>query len=984
MSRKRDGSHSSNLFPFLAVLISAMGALILLLLVVAQKAGKDRDQEYAAKREELIAKAADLPALPEKKKFPAIGNPPDLVVPELIKHDLKPLPEVVDRRSEIQRRIAEVRHELKAQTETVNPTDAPEKNRRLAELSAAIQSLEAQLVNIQKAKEAAAEKAAKLQSDYAALDARRKEAERKARSASERYSIVPYFGPNGTNREPLYIECRGNRITLQPEGIELQPSDLPDANDPENILAKMMRVLMTHERSNGKRPYPLIIVRPDGVATFYIARGAMSFLETDYGYELVPDSVTLDFGEFDEKAQQLAQKVVDDDRKHPRPTRPSNNRAFVLDDRPPSSQGAGNGGGAGSGQGAGMSGGGRRGTASRQPIPERSREELERIADSLPSMPSTAGGGPGPGFSANSGRGTGARGPSAGAENEVVAGGGQSPGGGYGEPPNVGNGPDTGSWSGRGQGNGAGTGDGDSLTPGQGNGRGGDGFADGSGRRGGTGFAGSGSGQGSGQPGLPEGMPGDSTDVASLANQGTPLLPPTGNGTGGGLGPSGGRGGAGGFGSSVGGEPSDSTGQGNGLGNVPGGRGSMNGTPGAGEDGSQGEAPLLSAANNQQGTGRGFGAPNGAQSGEPGSSSLEGDAGEETSLTPEADESESGQPLLSRSSLPEEKNSSAQQRRGAAGGPRQSNNAMTRGTASRGGNGGPASNGQEYDELTAQPAGPSMASVDQPLRAGQNAPQQPGQRLAPGSRQNGQRPQGTPSAQGSPNGQGVAGQQGYAAASANGKANQSQAAGGSSSPGPKTQPTEFEQALAEMSGTSGGGSSAGPGSMSIPLPGMGSPSTGQTSDDDIAAPRGKQKSGEPMIQPQIGPTGRIRATVRKMVTIECRRTGITLYPGGKFIPYDGDPSMKSLKKEIYKHVADQMMTWGSASEIHRWAPVLEMNVRPDGLERYYDLRFAMIGSGIEMRERLLSWKDDLDFPEFFGAGKQADSARKNSDGTIRR
>ena len=135
-----------------------------------------------------------------------------------------------------------------------------------------------------------------------------------------------------------------------------------------------------------------------------------------------------------------------------------------------------------------------------------------------------------------------------------------------------------------------------------------------------------------------------------------------------------------------------------------------------------------------------------------------------------------------------------------------------------------------------------------------------------------------------------------------------------------------------------------------------------------------------MIQPPIGPTGRIKATVRKTVTIECRRSGITLYPGGKFIPYDGDPTMKAMKKEIYRHIADQMMTWGPASEIHRWAPVLELNVRPDGLERYYDLRFALLGSGIEINERLLSWRDDLDFPEFMGAGKQADSAERTRGG----
>ena len=47
----------------------------------------------------------------------------------------------------------------------------------------------------------------------------------------------------------------------------------------------------------------------------------MSFLETDYGYELVPESVSLEFGEVDPKARELAQKVLDEYRRNPHPMR---------------------------------------------------------------------------------------------------------------------------------------------------------------------------------------------------------------------------------------------------------------------------------------------------------------------------------------------------------------------------------------------------------------------------------------------------------------------------------------------------------------------------------------------------------------------------------------------------------------------------------------------------------------------------------------
>jgi len=982
MSRKRQASHSSNLFPFLAVLISAMGALILLLLIVAQKAGKDRDQEYAQNREKLIAESTNLPALPEKKNFPDVALVPDLVIPELVQHKLEPLPAIVDRRLEIQRKIAEVRHELKVRAESAKPTtDIPEKNARLSELSAALQSLQSQLASIKKAKEEAAKQSAKLKSDYASLDARRRELERKARATSERFSIVPYYGPNGTSREPIYIECHQSSIMIQPEGIELKPNDLPDANDAENVLAKVMRVLMTQERSNGRRPYPLIVVRPDGVATFYIARGALSFLETDYGYELVPDDVELDFGELDPKAREMAQKIVDDHRSHPRPSRPSGGRAFVLDDRPPSSQG----GGEFSGGQAGFRASGNRGSgATRQPIPQRSPEELKRIADSLPGIPSTRSG-PGGGFGTAAG-GNEYAGRGGGHGNGSSGAGGQNTG----EANVQGAGPGFGSAGGQGSdGKGAYGGEqgGDLATGARGSRGGGSFVGSGRGGTGGNGSTGAGWNGTAGQPGLPAGMSGDPTNVDALANQGSPLMPPQ-NGTS----SSRGQGSAGEFAASSQGDASDSGDsslQGNGRGNVPGGRGFGTGMAGNGnssEPGAESEesSPLLSAANSRRGSGeKGFG-PHVESTGEAGSESLSGPGDGENVAVPA--EEESGQPLLTRSSPNgEPSDRSPSQGRGANGYSSSTNRQGLRGPAGQPG----GSPGADYDELTPQQGDSSVADVGQPLRAG-SAPDPPaGQRVASNMSRPGQRPTGTPSANGSPYGQGAPAPPGYRGPVADGK-NQSQGAQMSAnSPGmPSSAPTEFEQAMAEMSGSSGGGSggatSMSPGSLTVPLPGMKPPSSDQASDDDEPTDRRKKKDGTPMIQPPIGPSGRIKATVRKTVTIECRKTGITLYPGGRFVPYDGDPTMKAMKKEIYRHVGEQMLTWGSASEVHRWSPVLEVNVRPDGLERYYDLRFAMIGSGLELKERLLGWRDDLDFPEFFGAGKQADSARKNADGTIRR
>ena len=43
------------------------------------------------------------------------------------------------------------------------------------------------------------------------------------------FAIVPYQGPNGTRRRPIYIECRQSGITIQPEGIIFGPQDFTRA-----------------------------------------------------------------------------------------------------------------------------------------------------------------------------------------------------------------------------------------------------------------------------------------------------------------------------------------------------------------------------------------------------------------------------------------------------------------------------------------------------------------------------------------------------------------------------------------------------------------------------------------------------------------------------------------------------------------------------------------------------------------------------------
>ena len=58
------------------------------------------------------------------------------------------------------------------------------------------------------------------------------------------YAIVPYDGPNGTHRRPIYLECTADGVVIQPEGIVLGWSDFEGPLGPGNPLDAALRAFV--------------------------------------------------------------------------------------------------------------------------------------------------------------------------------------------------------------------------------------------------------------------------------------------------------------------------------------------------------------------------------------------------------------------------------------------------------------------------------------------------------------------------------------------------------------------------------------------------------------------------------------------------------------------------------------------------------------------------------------------------------------------
>jgi hypothetical protein len=333
MSRRsamQSASGGIQLFPFLAVLICTMGSLVVVLVAMA------RQGQLQALASAMVAQRADDDSFRDERESI------EWEISHLIESRKKTEAQLADGRLELShiedhlRRLRERAEELRVETaelhgDTNASQSAADAERELAALN---------------------EKISKLQDELRA---------RATTGKQVSYSIVPYEGPNQTRRRPIYIECRADAILLQPEGVRLTEADFSGPLTAGNPLAAAMRAereyLKQVNTKDAGEPYPLLVVRPDGISAYYAARAALSSWDTDFGYELVEADWQLDFLAADPQLAVLLEKVLADSRLRqealmraaPRPYGKPIKRSFAAQTAGPDSDGplpGGNSGGA--------------------------------------------------------------------------------------------------------------------------------------------------------------------------------------------------------------------------------------------------------------------------------------------------------------------------------------------------------------------------------------------------------------------------------------------------------------------------------------------------------------------------------------------------------------------------------------------------------------------------------------------------------------
>ncbi|MFN0020305.1 MAG: hypothetical protein ACKVP0_18760 [Pirellulaceae bacterium] len=313
------------LFPFLAVLICTMGALIVLLVMNVQQASVE---------------AKSIAAEQAKANEP---NPADLKKQQEALEEARWRQEVLEQqRKERQDALQETRLALSHLEDHIRRL-----NIRGKELMELLDKVKAGKKTKEEDLAAARQELTKIKDDLAKKKDELAKKKKESTSAEKWYALIPYDGPNGTRRMPIYIECVAEGVVIQPEGVLLTADDFRGEPSPGNPLDAALRTkreyIMKATGGKAAEPYPLLVVRPSGVLSYGAARACMKFWEDEWGYELISEDKNLDFGPRDPNLDQIMSQEVAQARKRqavmamamPRKyTREEVPRSFAPEDNP--------------------------------------------------------------------------------------------------------------------------------------------------------------------------------------------------------------------------------------------------------------------------------------------------------------------------------------------------------------------------------------------------------------------------------------------------------------------------------------------------------------------------------------------------------------------------------------------------------------------------------------------------------------------------
>ena len=315
--RKARNQLGMNLFPFLAVLICTMGSLIVLLVVMVQQA-QVRAHGLSTLPDDA-AQHSQSEALKEKKRREREEQE------RLAKESQQEFEDLQWKASVLRQTYEQATQRLSESRLALSHLEAHarELSEQTSDLQAEADAIARSAQNQELDRDQAQQEITRLRQQIQEKKQELAETLERVKDRRNTYALIPYDGPNGTNRRPIYVECLPDRVVLQPEGVTLVGEDFREPLGPGNPLAAALRakrefLLQQGLLSGDDEPYPLLVVRPHAAASYAAARLAMKAWEAEFGYELIEEEVELDYPEADPRLTTTLEDVVADARERQR------------------------------------------------------------------------------------------------------------------------------------------------------------------------------------------------------------------------------------------------------------------------------------------------------------------------------------------------------------------------------------------------------------------------------------------------------------------------------------------------------------------------------------------------------------------------------------------------------------------------------------------------------------------------------------------
>ena len=335
---KRRSDKTISLFPFLAVLVCTMGALILLLLVTTRRI-RQKQQERAA--DIVIVESAS----------PAIEPAEDAVSLEDWLQAKAALATVQKHRADIDQTLANQTHDYEAAlkqleddrlnlselervqvieqqdvdaaeaTSVMNELRRSDLERQQAALQKRLEDLRQTILESKEKLESAEALAVAgeqlVRQRFSALQALRE------MSAQERdqiadggvaETVIEFSNSAGTSQSPVIVDLTAQGFIFPATQTKIHRKDMDGISVADNPL--LSGILAIHRVRSGdsyvSRPYVLLLVRPGGTLDFYVAQRVLKGTHIHFGYELVTeDEVIAAAKSVDGEAEAVRVAVLD-------------------------------------------------------------------------------------------------------------------------------------------------------------------------------------------------------------------------------------------------------------------------------------------------------------------------------------------------------------------------------------------------------------------------------------------------------------------------------------------------------------------------------------------------------------------------------------------------------------------------------------------------------------------------------------------------